>query len=96
MRITLEGDFKKLELPWGTTQRDTKERMSMKKGLAALSSMDRGKQRRRCKIFSLRIFTIFEFEKVTCNFCLWVINCKWSKSSLTWAKIIFINEESHS
>ena len=48
MRKTSERDFKNMQLTWGTAEREAKDG---EKGLATLSSMDRGKQRRVSKAF---------------------------------------------
>ena len=47
LRKTFEGDLEKMELTWGTAEREAKEKISWRKRIAALSSMDRSNIRRR-------------------------------------------------
>ncbi len=50
LRKTFEGDFKKMELTWEMAKRaKQKKEFHGEKGVAALSEMDRSKQRRRIK-----------------------------------------------
>ena len=45
LRKTFEGDFKKMELTWGTAESEAKDRSLWRKRNAALSPTDRGNKR---------------------------------------------------
>ena len=47
LRKTFEGDFKKMELTWGTAESEAKDRNLWRKEMAALSLIDRSNKRRR-------------------------------------------------